>query len=297
MRHLIHIGYPKTGSNALRAWFAAHPQVAFCDGTIAGWRSVYDIATGGTDDDRGILWRVTSGEGLATPHAAVGRPRVDYTSIAPGEVVAAQARVCGALGAMFPDAAILIVTRGFRAMLLSSYSQYVRTGGTLDFTAFCHADAERVWNYDRLIGLYEAAFGAENVVVLPYERLRDDPGFFFAGLETRMGLDPVPVAVPVLNPAVPAASLAWFPRLARRLPARLFARAAAGGRLDRLARLLQTVRPLSVPDESAVPEPVLRHYAGCAVRLRMRPGFADYLSDYGLEPAAPISSASEAGAD
>lgn len=293
-RHLIHVGYPKTGSNALRAWFAAHPQIAFQDGAIAGWRSVYEIATNAAEVDDGNAWRVTSGEGLATPHPGVGRRRVDYASFEAGEVAAGQARVCDELLALFPGAAILVVTRGFRAMLLSSYSQYVRTGGRLDFAAFCRADLEGVWDYDRLTGLYEAAFGAGNVIVLPYERLRDDPQGFLADLAGRMGLDPLALPMPMLNAAVSPAALAWFPRFARRLPPALFARAAAGAWLDRLARLLQKLRPLPLPDESAVPESLLRRYQACAVRLRRRPGFAAYVSDYGGEPAAPRSEASAA---
>src|SRR5262249_37217403 len=39
--HLIHIGYPKTGSNFLRAWFAQHPQLAYADGGIAGFLDAY----------------------------------------------------------------------------------------------------------------------------------------------------------------------------------------------------------------------------------------------------------------
>jgi len=294
-RHLIHIGYPKTGSNALRAWFASHPGIAFHDGAIAGWRSVYDIATDPAEGDPSRIWRVTSGEGLATPHPAVGRRRVDYASLDSGEVAAGQARVCGALAALFPGAAILVVTRGFRAMLLSSYSQYVRTGGRLDFAAFCEADAAGIWDYDRLTGLYEDAFGAGNVIVLPYERLRDDPAGFLAELGDRLGLDPVALAIPALNAAVSPAALAWFPRLARRLPAGLFARAAAGASLDRLARLLQKLRPLPLPDETSVPEATLRRYGACAARLRARPGFAAYVREYGGEPAARRPEAAAAG--
>lgn len=292
-RHLIHIGYPKTGSNTLRAWFAAHPQIGFCDGAIAGWRSVYDIASGAAAGEPGILWRVTSGEGLATPHRDVGRRSVDYAALAPGEVAAAQERVCHELGALFPGAAVLILTRGFRAMLLSSYSQYVRTGGTRDFGAFCEAGCGRIWDYDRLIGLYEAAFGAENVIVLPYEGLRDDPAGFVAGLEVRLGLDSVGVAIPALNPALSPEAMAWLPRIARRMPSRLLRRAAAGSAMDRAARLLQRIRPLPLPKEAAVPETVLRRYRGCAARLRTRAAYAPYLTDYGgaADPPSPVSGA------
>jgi len=37
-RRLIHIGDPKSVSNALRRWFGAHLQLAFVDGGLAGFR-------------------------------------------------------------------------------------------------------------------------------------------------------------------------------------------------------------------------------------------------------------------
>jgi hypothetical protein len=294
MNHLIHIGYPKTGSNALRDWFAAHPQIAFGDGAIAGFRTVYDIATGAAAG-RAVRCRVTSGEGLATPHPDVGGSSVDYRTGA-AAVVAAQARVCADLAALFPAASVLIVTRGFRSMLLSSYSQYVRTGGTLDFAGFCATGLEAVWDYDRLIALYEAAFGPENVLVLPWEGLRDDPAAFVRALESRLGLDSGGPAMAGANAAVSPAALAWFPRFARRLPRRLFARVAGGTKLDSLARLLQRLRPLPLPGEAAVPAIVLSRLAAGSARLRARPGYAPYLSDYGSAEAAAGSAGAGAAA-
>jgi hypothetical protein len=288
VNHLIHIGYPKTGSNALRAWFAAHPQVAFADGAIAGFPTVYDIATGGADPGPDVRCRVTSGEGLATPHPDVGRSAVGYRTPA-SAIAAAQARVCADLAALFPTASVLIVTRGFRSMLLSAYSQYVRTGGTLDFAGFCATGLEAVWDYDRLIALYEAAFGAERVIVLPWEGLRDDPAAFAMALSIRLGLDAPAPDLPAVNAAVSPAALAWFPRLARRLPPRLFARAAAGRRLDSLARLLQLLSPLPIPGEAAIPDSLLARLDSGAARLRTRPTFAPYVSDYGFAGAAERS--------
>jgi hypothetical protein len=295
-RHLIHIGYPKTGSNALRGWFERHPQIAFADGGIAGFRTVYDIAIGGAGPDPFVRCRVTSAEGLATPHNRVGRPTVDYAALDSAGMAAAQARVCAELHALFPTAAILIVTRGFRSLLLSSYSQYVRTGGGEGFAAFCGAEAERVWNYDRLIRLYESAFGPANVLVLPYEWLRDDPAAFLRALADRLGLDPAEHRVPTVNAGLSPAAMAWFPRFARLMPPRLFARAATWEALDALARRLQRVRPLPAPDEAAVPASVLRRFEGCAEGLRSRPAFAPYLSDYRLGEAGQGSGASEAPA-
>jgi hypothetical protein len=285
VNHLIHIGYPKTGSNALRAWFAAHPQIAFEDGAIAGFRTVYDIATGGAAARRDVRCRVTSGEGLATPHPDVGGSSVGYRTDA-AAIAVAQGRVCAQLAALFPSASVLIVTRGFRSMLLSSYSQYVRTGGTLDFAGFCATGLEAVWDYDRLTALYEAAFAPGQVIVLPWEGLRDDPAAFVRALEAHLGLDAPAPMLAAVNAAVSPAALAWFPRFARCLPPRLFERAARGNRLDALARLLQRFRPLPLPDETAVPESVLRRLDAAAARLRTRSAYAPYLSDYGFAAAA-----------
>src|SRR5690348_9051548 len=100
--HLIHIGYPKTGSNFLRAWFAAHPQLAYADGGLAGYRDVYEIARQAAKPDPGVLYRVTSCEGLATPHAYVGSDEIDYEAMGRAPMGPAQARVSQALADLFP---------------------------------------------------------------------------------------------------------------------------------------------------------------------------------------------------
>ena len=75
--HLIHIGYPKTGSNFLRRWFAAHPDLAYIEGGIGGFAGVLDIAREGVSPHPDAAYRVTSAEGLATPHANIGVDVVD----------------------------------------------------------------------------------------------------------------------------------------------------------------------------------------------------------------------------
>ena len=47
-----------------------------------------------------------------------------------------QVAACDALGALFPTAHVLLVTRGFRSLILSSYSQYARTGGAVEIEDF-----------------------------------------------------------------------------------------------------------------------------------------------------------------
>src|SRR3954468_15161755 len=132
-RHLIHIGYAKAGSTFLQRWFAAHPQIQYVEGGIAGYRDIYDVARQSAEPPPGIRWRVSSSEGLATPHPFVGLRDIDYRRMHGLHLPTAQANVRDALARLFPQASVLLVTRGFRSVMLSSYSQYVRTGGPDDF--------------------------------------------------------------------------------------------------------------------------------------------------------------------
>ena len=102
--HLVHLGYPKTGSNFLRGWFLAHPQLAYADGGIAGFHNVYQIAQAGAAPRAGVLYRVTSCEGLATPHPSFGNAVFDYGRERPLPIAEAQAEVCRILASLFPNA-------------------------------------------------------------------------------------------------------------------------------------------------------------------------------------------------
>lgn len=291
--HLIHIGYPKTGSNFLRRWFAGHPQLSYADGGIAGFNNVYDIARSAAVAPEDIRYRVTSSEGLATPHADVGGPLDGYDRTRWGGFSAAHAIVCDTLASLFPEARILIVTRGFRSMIISSYSQYVRTGGTADFPRFCGDIAgvvgrgDNPWDYDHLIGCYVAAFGKENVIVLPYELLRDDHAAFTRELERRLGIDRFDGNPERVNAGLSTAELVWYPRITRAVRAlpiggrllRFYIRATAENRLRRPIRVLQSLRP-DAHLQFDVPDQLLEAFRGTATRVRHERPYAPYLADY-----------------
>lgn len=298
MRHLIHVGYPKAGSKFLQSWFARHPQLAFADGGLSGFADVYGLERAAAVPTAGCLYAVTSCEGLSAPRADAGSDLVSYD---PGALPLAerQQRACRMLADLFPEATILIVTRGFRSMLLSSYSQYVRSGGDSDFADLvAHALSHRGgdghhlvtvehWNYDRFLAAYREAFGAGQVLVLPYELLRDDPGRFVALLEERLGLDPFEMPLERLNPTLSGEEMAWYPRFARALrklgSRRLFAlyvRAAFSNRLRRPIRLAQRIRPARPVTAGLLPDEVVEGFRGCAETLRSDPLYAPYAADY-----------------
>jgi hypothetical protein len=295
--HLIHIGYPKTGSNFLRRWFKAHPQLAYAEGGIAGYRDVYEIARQAADPNPGVLYRVTSCESLSTPHPYVGSAEIDYEQLARSPMGPAQAQVSETLGALFPNAKILVVTRGFRSAMLSKYSQYVRTGGeddllTMAGRVYGPAGLEHdPWNYDTVVALFRAAFGENSVMIMPYELLRDDATGFVKILSAKLGIDSLPPSAERLNPAVSAVELAWFPpitRFVRRAPlgpfrrrfVSLYLRALFNDRLSHMVRLMQSVRPRLPVDGTDIPDSIFEPCRGRNLCLRGNPLFAPYARDY-----------------
>lgn len=92
------------------------------------------------------------------------------------------------LAATFPEARVLAVIRDQRAMLVSLYQVYLRMGGTASLVQYADPPPQSsaraplfrfdFLEYHRLIGYYHGLFGAENVLVLPYELLNERPSLF-----------------------------------------------------------------------------------------------------------------------
>jgi Sulfotransferase family len=294
--HLIHIGFPKTGSNYLRAWFRRHPQLEYADGGIAGFHTVYQMAKRGALPASGVRYHVTSAEHLSVPTPNAGDPvhtfeRHHWTSIPQ-----AQSAMCKLLGGLFGSARVLCVTRGFRSMVFSSYSQFVRAGGTTGFAEFCdsiRADPTGlVWDYNRMLALYRGAFSPAQVRFMPYELLRDDPAGFTRALEAWLELDRCEAAAGRMNSAIAPEALVWYPRITRavlgapiggRLRRRLFRwhigqTMAAGYRLP--LRLAHRLFPTAPIEASSIPDSCLDAFRGTADALRHEPLYAPYADDY-----------------
>lgn len=106
--------------------------------------------------------------------------------------------------AVLPEARIVVFIRNQPDAIRASYSQYVAGGGTYGLDKYLHT-YERVYGalrapfkapafewehfeFDRLIGLYDQAFGRENVFVYPYEGLRQ-PEALFERIEADLGIE------------------------------------------------------------------------------------------------------------
>jgi len=294
--HLIHIGFPKTGSNFLRAWFRCHPQLEFADGGIAGFPNVYQMVKRGALPASGVRYHVTSAEHLSVPTVSAGDAVDVYEQHRWDDIPQAQSAMCELLAGLFGSARVLCVTRGFRSMVLSSYSQFVRAGGAIDFPEFCDSiranPASLVWNYDRMLAMYRRAFSPDQVRFMPYELLRDDAAGFTRALETWLGLDRCDAPADRINPAISPEALVWYPRITRgvlkvpirgRLRKRLFhwhVGQTMAGRYRRPLGLAHRVFPAAPIGTSSVPESCLEAFSGTANSLRDEPLYAPYADDY-----------------
>lgn len=300
-QHLIHIGYPKAGSTFLQAWFELRPGIHYSPGGLGGFYNAYEIAR---PSGSNYEYYVTSFEGLATPHESAGDVRLEFGGAEPERldpVKENQASVCALLKSLFPGSRILIVTRGFRGMIMSAYSQSVKMGGRLHLEGMCRKLAERLqedayhyYDYDYLIQLYGEAFGEGNLIIMPYELLREDPQKFLAFLENQLGLEHVDIPLGRINPSLSAGELYWYPVISRAVSSaasllgsaghkkiyRWYAGKTLDNKLRHFIRLLTLIWPGRKETAANFPSEILRYCEGKANRLKANPIYSAYAEDY-----------------
>jgi hypothetical protein len=118
---------------------------------------------------------VESDEHLTLPgvHPVLG---VRTTNLMDFEAVANRIREC------LPDVKIIMIIRNQSSLLVSRYSEYLISGGSLSFDRFADellgdAPGQNVWYqnfYHRIIEILEQRFPRENILVLLQEEMRDD---------------------------------------------------------------------------------------------------------------------------
>ncbi|MCA1632274.1 MAG: hypothetical protein LC802_00810 [Acidobacteria bacterium] len=300
-QHLIHVGYPKTGSTFLQAWFERHPELRYAPGGLGGFRNVYEVAR---PPERAYKYYVTSFEGLSTPHESAGGVRLDFggaTPVREDPVKENQAAVCSVLGSLYPGSRVLIVTRGFKGMIISAYSQSVRMGARLHLKEMCRELAERLriddyhyYDFDYFVRLYGAAFGEGNLIVMPYELLRDDQDGFLAVLEERLGIAHAEVKVGRVNESLSPEELYWYPVISRAVSAAASRLGAArfqkiygwyvgktlGNRLRPFIKLLRFVWPDRKITGADFPDDILNYCEGKATLLKGHPMYTSYAAEY-----------------
>lgn len=300
-QHLIHVGYAKAGSTFLQAWFERHPELRYAPGGLGGFNGVAELARAAGETYK---YYVTSYEELSLPLRSGGGVHLDYSDARPTPETGAkekQAAVCAALRSLYPGSRILIITRGFKGLMMSVYSQCVRLGTRLQLDGVCRefseclrVDGDHYWDFDYLIRLYSDAFGDENLIVMPYELLRDDQGRFIATLEEGLGIAHAEVGVGRLNPSLSPEELYWYPLISRAVSAaasrlggarfqriyRWYVLKVLNNRLRPLVRALRPLRPGGRITGADFDEEILLYCRGKATLLKERPLYAPYAADY-----------------
>jgi hypothetical protein len=298
--HVIHVGFRKCASTALQAWFAAHPDIAYLPEQFGGYRGTMDLLAGAWAEGAIPDVLVTSCEDFTEP------PTPGESSAA--DLAAAREWVCNRLRTLFRPATVLIVTRSHDSVLPSWYAQYIRGGGPQSLRALDRrrrrglgAPAQDVYDYDGVIALYERAFGADHVCVMPYELLRDDPARFISQLEDVLGVPHRQLTPPHVYPSISPTELNWYRRWSfvaslagfcgpygRRVLHR-YQRALARGTLRPLATALARFTPAALNPPPPIESPeVLERCRARAAALVTRPGYAPYRDEYLGGPALRV---------
>jgi hypothetical protein len=301
-QHLIHVGYPKAGSTFLQAWFGRHPELRYRHGGLGGFHNVYQLSR--PSNHGAYKYYVTSDEAMSSPHESAGEVPLVFgyaEMVCQERARERQGAVCSVLKSLYPGSLILIVTRGFKGGIISFYSQYVRMGGRLHLNAMCRAFAECLRTDDQnyadvnyFVRLYREAFGEKNVIVMPYELLRDDQNRFLAVLEERLGIAHAEVELGPLNPSLSPEELYWYPLISRAVAAaasrlgdalfqkiyRRYIGRIGGRRLRPMIKVLGLLRPGGKITEADFDDDILQYCKGKATLLREHPLYAPYAADY-----------------
>jgi hypothetical protein len=238
MRVLVHIGYHKTGTNWLQHEVFGDPATGYAwlgheardhpvrrivndrpleydaDAIRAGLEALVHDA-----EERG-LFPVVSLERLSGHPFSGGH---DSRAIA------------DRLHEALPDSGVLIVIREQRSMIVATYKQYLKAGGTGTVSQFLEPATTRSararlfdwrhFEYEHLIRHYRSLHGEQRVLVLPYEQLGRDGRAFVERIAAFAGkpipddvLDRLPYGVPSNRSpsALSVAALRWVNRFTPR---------------------------------------------------------------------------------
>jgi hypothetical protein len=215
---LVHVGYHKTASTWLQrrifsdeslGYLEVRPRTIIDQAFIvcnafefepAGARTFFADWEKQAEEKNATL--VISHERLS------GQPQMGYIDSRP---------IADRIAATYPESKVLIVIREQRDMMLSVYKQHIMRFGK---NTFDHMWRERtirekrrpgptydMFEYHLMIGYYQKLFGAENVLVLPFEMLKSDAVGFVGEIQKFVGL-PAPADVPISRDNVALASAA-----------------------------------------------------------------------------------------
>jgi sulfotransferase family protein len=185
---LLHIGYHKTGSQWLRRALFGNPETGYrWLGKAPRSHPMHRFVR-----DRPLEFDAAALRAAFDPLVAraqrkglvpvMGWPRLSGSAYSGGYD---SKLLADRMKAVFPEARVMMLIREQRSMLLSTYKQYVSSGGAATLQDFLYPATERGWRlpafafeyleYHHLIAYYRGLFGAERVLALAFEEFAEDP--------------------------------------------------------------------------------------------------------------------------
>lgn len=203
---LIHIGFPKTGSTLLQSFFDEHPAMHHNRNRFKNYVDTGKITEEVIEElEKGETVDVLSEELLSIWSGDITNVKF-HTYNMDYDIDVHQRKTAEDLYRLFPNAKVLIVTRGFQSLFASLYSQYLLTGGTKNSEKFrkeSESQILKLYNYNRVIELYEKVFSKEQLIVLPFEALSADSESFLVQLENELGVENVSFKSGIIHGSIP----------------------------------------------------------------------------------------------
>lgn len=195
---LLHIGYPKAGSSFLGSWFYKRPDFIFHDFSKNKYSNINklqnDINLNNANLNETVVIKDTR---FITPHFE------DFKMHS--NIFDAQKEIAETLYSLFPEAKILIVTRGFESAIKANYSQYVKEGGILCFNNLIKKNKSSQWlpfNYTEIIEYYKKLFGNDNILIIPFELLKANQNIFLNKIENFISVSHLDFSIKANNPSL-----------------------------------------------------------------------------------------------
>ena len=200
----IHIGLHKTGSKYLQTTlFVKHPELRvvghpIIKGYEVFWKLLSPLKWSENKYDSSVS--AEQFKALIHKHLESDRIRgISDESLCGGHhSVWNREYVAHRLRDTFGPAKIIIVLRHPLTYMASVYSQYIRQGGVLSYREYFSQhdillDFSQFLNYKALIHLYADCFGKKQLLILPYEFLKDDKQAFVDRICCFLEISPVDI--------------------------------------------------------------------------------------------------------
>lgn len=293
---VLHIGQRKTGTS----WLQAGAKVAADAGVLRySHRSLID-----TSEERTRARKMATSEYCTIADALPTETDLPVFASLETLITLDQPTLAAEVARVWPDAQILVTTRGPQGYMQSSFNNLALNGGTTSPMVFARRFRRHMMlshNLDQVVAAWTAALGPGRITFVPFELLRTTPDTFVDSVEALIGTSLRPyLSAHARHPSPPPAHLALLrelnAELAQEAPG--FASSKVWNRFVKATTLAVALahkagllagqsdesprKPSPLPE---LPDGTLDALAAQMTVLRNMPLYQPFLPLYGLTPA------------